>query len=429
MSEINKNVNNIDDDISFLVKHTPSIEYATKLQKFIETYKLQTMKINRSMQIDIDINEKIKTTLNLIQFIKTICKSAIPFIFGSFPRMLFERAFHSSLKMNGYGNTINHDIDLYLYNTEFVFNKYEFDTLIYVLELTKSNITFGNYKLYSVTDKTITSISNVSDNAKNRMLNIPHYVIILHNGEKFIKYDLLGYKISSSNSWTNEFDINSLCMGHNGINSDVDFYNTLMNIMNFTAECTINFKRLIQPLEESNMRSTKVHILNDILYFSCMRTKILSVGYVKIYNEAFGNIILTIEKENDCFITGNKPPYLQLELVCGHICSLMAIAGIVNTRSSEYTESILCPMCRHQLIPKLADIKNPNKLQNYQPDISIMRNPQIPLYETDDEIITQENRDYVNGLIYGLTPQEILSNRATDRVIIHDYRLIQQLNN
>jgi len=417
MSEI------IAETISYLIDNAPSSDYSTKLNELIISYQLQKNKIDKTKEINQDINQKIKTTFDFINFVKTICKTSNPSIFGSFVRMLFERSFTGLSELDGYGNTINHDIDIYLYEEKYDYKETEFKILINVLQLMKSNMSFGDYKIHSIHDKTISATSKVIDNAKDRMLDIPHYVIILKNADKIIKYDLLAYKIEPTNTWTNEFDVNSLSLTRRGIHCDQSFFDTLINIMNRTADCSINFKKLILPLSRSGFRLDKVKILNDILFFASMRTKILSLGYKQIYNEKYGNLVLSIEKENECPITSLSAPYIQLELDCNHKCSLMALAGIINVRASGDTESISCPFCRHTLIPKISCITNPNKLKSYSNEEntnSVM--PVLPLYEISEEIITKENRDYITGLMYGLTPQQVMSGRFP----VSDYELLRR---
>jgi hypothetical protein len=412
----------ITENLLYLIENAPTAEYAVKLKEVIKHYKLQTTKIEKTKQINLDIKEKIRTTFDFINFIKTICKSSYPSIFGSFPRMLFERCFSGLSELDGYGNTINHDIDIYIYEeiNNFNFNQSDFKTLINVLNLIKSNMTFGDYKIHSIHDKTITSLSRVLDNAKDRMLDIPHYVIILKNGDKIIKYDLLAYKIEPTHTWTNEFDINSLSISRRGIHCDQTFFDTIINIMNNTADCTIDFKKFIAPLYKPGYRLDKVKIFNDILYFCCMRTKILSIGYKQIFNDTFGIIELSIEKDNDCPITSLKPPYIQMELECGHKCSLMTLAGIINIRASNDTESILCPFCRHTMIPKISITKNLNKLKKFDVIEDNIPLQSLPPHEIGNEIITKENKDYVTGLMYGFTPQQIMSGRYP----VSDYDLL-----
>lgn len=80
----------IAETISYLIDNVPSDEYSSKLHELIISYQLQKDKIDKTIEINQDINEKIKTTFNFINFVKTICKTSNSSIFGSFPRMLFE---------------------------------------------------------------------------------------------------------------------------------------------------------------------------------------------------------------------------------------------------------------------------------------------------------------------------------------------------
>lgn len=412
----------IAETISYLIDNVPSDEYSEKLHELISFYQLQKNKIDKTKDINEDIKQKIKTTFDFINFVKTICKTSIPSIFGSFSRMLLERSFSGLSELDGYGNTINHDIDLYLYEQKYDYIESEFKTLINVLHLMKSNMTFSDFKIDSIHDKTINATSRVTDNAKDKMLDVPHYIIIIKNSDKIIKYDLLAYKIEHTNTWTNEYDVNSLSISSSGIHSDKQFFDTIINIINRTAECCIDFSKLISPLSRYGYRSEKVKILNDILFFASMRTKILSIGYKQIYNEKFGNLVLSIEKESECPITYMQPPYIQLELDCNHKFSLMALAVIINIRSSGDTESIYCPLCRHTLIPKINRTPNPDKLKSYSDNVntpSIV--PILPLHEIGEEIITKVNRDYISGLMFGLTPQQVMS----DRHQISDYSLLR----
>jgi len=413
----------IAETISYLIDNVPSNEYSKKLHELIISYQLQKDKIDKTIKINQDINEKIKTTFDFINFVKTICKTSNASIFGSFPRMLLERSVSGLSELDGYGNTINHDIDLYIYEDKYDYVESDFKTLMNVLQLMKSNMSFSDYKIESIHDKTINASSRVTDNAKDRMLDIPHYVIILKKSDKIIKYDLLAHKLELSNKWTNEYDVNSMTISRRGINSVQSFFDTLINIMNKTADCTINFNKLILPLSKSGYRSEKVKILNDILFFASMRTKILSLGYKQIYNDKYGMIVISIEKNNECPITSLQPPYIQLELDCNHKCSLMALAGIINVRASGDTESISCPFCRHTLIPKLSSTPNPNKVKSYSTAVDTNTIiPLLPPHEISEEVISKENKDYITGLMYGLTPQQALSGRHQ----ISDYELVNR---
>ena len=111
-----------------------------------------------------------------------------------------------------------------------------------------------------------------------------------------------------------------------------------------------------------------------------------------------------VEEKETCPITSAKPPYLSLNLECGHNISIMALAGLANIRQSDYSEAINCVMCREKLIPKMVD-KPLNKIEI--PDSSIVsdifmkgqsrRNSisiSIPQYK-NNEIMSKDNINIV----------------------------------
>mgnify|MGYP003705120645 CR=1 FL=1 len=56
---------------------------------------------------------------------------------------------------------------------------------------------------------------------------------------------ILEENVFTTNTWTNEYDVNSLSISHRGIRCDRPFVDTVTNIMNRTADCTIDFKKII----------------------------------------------------------------------------------------------------------------------------------------------------------------------------------------
>ena len=53
---------------------------------------------------------------------------------------------------------------------------------------------------------------------------------------------------------------------------------------------------------------------------------------------------LSVNTEEDCIISCCEPPYLEIELVCGHNISLVTLVGLICEH--EYTYRLTCPMCR-----------------------------------------------------------------------------------
>jgi hypothetical protein len=112
---------------------------------------------------------------------------------------------------------------------------------------------------------------------------------------------------------------------------------------------TKRVKKLIETMEREQRQSIWEDILNvldhDIRYLD-QGYDVLDIGDNKM-------IKFSIEKKEPCSITMIQAPYMKVHLACNHELSLMAIYGIIYAGKSDDTESILCPICRYNLIPKL----------------------------------------------------------------------------
>lgn len=359
----------------------------------------------------IHFKEKITVTLSFIKFIESICKKSNPIVFGSFTRNLIEKIFMSISEI-GYGDPINHDIDMVIYNDLLTFSsdKNSFYELISLFKVVSSNkeieFDFHGYKIIDVTDKTLreSDIKQTDGIGKSLMLNIPHFTICLKKDTTLIKYDLLGYKIIhkiQNNTWLNEFNVNTLTLTKNGIQINnkenwetYDFHNILNSILNREVVCNINFESILYGFLTKS-RSKKISILNQIIWFLTYRTKILSHGYKEIKSEILF-FDLKIEKDNICELTENEPPYIKIKLKCNHYISLMGLIGIINIRSSDWSESIKCPFCRSDLELYL--------IKDILTDIPI---PSIPSkeiitfdnYEHSEKIISDENMNYISQIM------------------------------
>ncbi len=359
----------------------------------------------------IHYKEKITVTLSFIKFIESICKKSNPIVFGSFTRNLIEKIFMSTSE-TGFGDPINHDIDIVMYDDFFTYSsdKDSFYELISLFKVVSSNkeikFDFNGYKLIDVTDKTLreTDIKQTDGFGKSLMINIPHFVISLKKDTNVIKYDLLGYKLihrTQNDTWLNEFNVNTLTLTKNGIqveNKDhwksYDFHNILNSILNREVVCNINFDSILSGFL-NQIRSKKISILNQIIWFLTYRTKILSLGYKDIKSE-LSFFDLKIERDEICELTGNEPPYIKIKLNCNHYISLMGIIGLSNIRSSDWSESIKCPCCRSDLNLYLG------KTKLNQIEIPLIPSKEIikfDEYEYADEIISEENMNYISHIM------------------------------
>ncbi len=358
--------------------------------------------------------DKFRVVMSFIKFMKTMCTQANPKIYGSFTRNIFEKLFIHTADI-GYGDPVNHDIDILVYShkEDYITEIQEFSDFLSLLRIISNNITFDfnfyGFKIVDVIENTIKTedINDGNGFVKKFMLNIPHYTIILDKDNIKIKLDLIAYKSQDHDfdSWQNEFNINSLSLSEEGImikknsgiivnDSSYNLFEVIYSIMNKNAICNMPFMDIIYNFMHKT-RSQKVTILNQIIWFMMNRLKILTLGYTNIYSD-IGFFDYKIEKEEICVLSGNEPPYISLKLECGHYISLMGLAGIINVRSSEWTEAIKCPMCRKDINIVVTD-KKPEKIKiPAQPTRELI---EIDKYETDGKLFSDENIEYINHLI------------------------------
>ena len=147
------------------------------------------------------------------------------------------------------------------------------------------------------------------------------------------------------------------------------------------------------------------------LTFYVGRYKLLSSGYDKLVNYVFNRTCkVSIEKDEPCEISGKEPSYISFELKCGHKLSIMALTGIANVRSTNYSEGIVCPYCREKLIPALennkASILEYPKV-SYADEIDDVSNGEtsstpIKIEKIINTTMSKDNFDYVYSLL-GIT--------------------------
>lgn len=148
--------------------------------------------------------------------------------------------------------------------------------------------------------------------------------------------------------------IRSLEKGLHKMNSPY-IYEGLRDIVlrRVTFPLGLEFVEQIKGLVGEMTREKRSSIWEIILDVLNENMKLINQGYryIEIYNNLMFKI--SIEEKEQCYISTIDPPYLVLHLACGHSCSIMALYGIIYNGESADTESILCPFCRANLIPKL----------------------------------------------------------------------------
>jgi hypothetical protein len=355
--------------------------------------------------------DKFNVIMSFIKFMKIICEHVDIQIYGSFTRNMIEKIFMNTSEQ-GYCDPINHDIDMMIYKSKRDFENdiTNFTDFISLLRIVSNNTLFDfnfyGFKVVDITETTIKRIDIHDETGfnKNFLLDIPHYVIILMKDNFKIKVDMLCYKYEGSiNMWQNEFNINSLTFSNKGLftksgdlsqKDSYGMFETIYSIMNKTAICNLPFESLFNDFGWK-VRSEKIRIFNQIIWFFANRMKILSLGYTDIFsdNKFFDYII---EKEEECQLSGNAAPYIKLKLACSHYISIMGLAGLVNIRSSEWTESFKCPFCRHDLLFTFID-KLPQKI--IIPKQPVRDMIEMDKCEIEKEIFTDENIKYISNLL------------------------------
>jgi hypothetical protein len=439
--------------------------------EFISNLTLQlTMKLKQTIK---NLNLHKKSTEHLmdktiaIYSFKTFCEKVLNNIttfkiYGSFTRQLFEKAFIWTFDESGYGSTENHDVDISIFASQedYDLNDQMFWYLIQTLELmvniseTDENFTkiclFNNYHIKQIINLSIfndddlarikylqqtkesyetatdpymleyagilqNKIDLIKTTIRNKFIGIPHFNIILFNplNNTHILIDLLGYPVTHKTENNKEehrdININTIEIKGNTLTADSDFMEILQCIIERNGICRINFERMIKRLEEEALvHYEKSIIYNNIINFMTTRTKILSLGYKNIYSN---NLLckFEIEKKEECDITNLPPPYIKINLKCGHSFSVMALSGITTIKSSEYSEAVQCPLCREKLIPnleekKINEIKIPSieDIYTFPKEVINGKTEKIKLKYTKNEIISDDNVNYVLKNIYML---------------------------
>jgi hypothetical protein len=374
--------------------------------------------------------DKIKVSMSLIKFIETMCPiNTNVTIFGSFTRNLLEKIFMSSDE-KGFGNPINHDIDLTVFDN---INNYtretdNFNDMISLFKIIANNdnfdFNFYGYKIIDISDKTLrhSDLNEFAGFGKKFMLNVPHFVIILKKDNVLIKYDLLGYKVvHNQNNWQNEYNTNSLSITSNGIiannpnkEKSYNFFNILHSVLEREVVCNIPFEKILYNFL-TKFRGEKIQILNQIIWFMTNRTKILSLGYNKISSD-FKFLDYIVEKTEPCELTGNSAPYIKIKLECEHYISLMGLIGITNIKASDWTEAIKCPYCRADINIKLIEIK-PTEIQvpcEPKKDLLLLED-----YEINTIINSTDNQNYISHVLNkNQVPTNVFVNSETEANII-----------
>lgn len=421
-------------NLSFLIENAPSEEYRQELMKLLKPSKTEYMKTKFQTLISfVTFIETEYSTKSLDSWNTMNCK-----IFGSFVRQYFEMIYATPADQ-AYGNVYDHDVDIRLFdNMNSVNDKKFLSDLIHLFKtmiISKSEeFHFNGYKLLYLEDKTLKTINKHDTEGKKLLHNIPHYFLVLEKGDDQIHIDLLAHNPTNNRSslWNNDYDVNGLYMCSNGIftNDNENFFKIQNSIMNRSAIVQYPIQKYIESLKRTQhshamKRSAKVELYNQMIHFITFRTKIEEGGYTQVSNEKM--LSLSVEEEEHCEISDFEAPYIKVEFECSHSLSIMAFAKIVNIRASVDTESILCPYCRADLIPKLVDSLSFKKITIPEiPNVEGLNKDRVKTLKSSKarQMMSEENMSCVSGLFQGLTIPEVRERHDRRELLRERYELL-----
>ncbi len=374
---------------------------------------------------------------------------------GSWIRQLFELPYALANNFNeiGFGNPLGHDLDLVLinniqidmnsYNTKFIKVMKSFQehvTLSAVSELINP-IIIANKILIQVSDNTLIQedIKESDPVGKKVLVDIPHYIFKFKDLEdnSIFEVDILAHKPQSREGWTTaDFNVNQYILNETGITSlyneeywsssinkedFFDFFDFLDSIKKREAICKIDFNTLLDNTKRWGLlRKEKVGYFMQIAFLLTNRFKILNVGYSNITSKR-NMIDYTINKTEDCVITGCQPPYYEITLKCLHKLSLMCFIGILEESKFDSSEAIRCPICRSDfdinLIEKKPEEQKYFELKNMN-DIIKKQLENCYLEEKEEsKIQSDDSEEYIKSLINKKTePPRNINNQLPRNV-------------
>jgi hypothetical protein len=273
-------------------------------------------------------------------------------VYGSMVRKCFEMVlqlqnFESN---NSIGDVLQSDINIlfnYQNNPDKIKIASEFYDLLHVLDLTlltseknNTNIdvpTFSSYKL-----KNINKLNFITSTKEC----IPRAKLYFIKGNDSICVDILCWRFKE----IVDFSVNNFMLTNNGLQPflEYSFLNYLENIYFQEAKYLFRpdlLQNLAFPTQTCLTRNEKsFHLVKMYNLISNRLLKLLPSDYKIIKHNP-----IHIEHIEECEITGCKAPYPYIYLECGHKLSIMAYKGILFQTNDTDTQSLRCPLCRHDL--------------------------------------------------------------------------------
>jgi hypothetical protein len=192
--------------------------------------------------------------------------------------------------------------------------------------------------------------------------------------------------------------------------SGEDIFRTLVDLTHRKATLTENLTKDIIKLKGDMLRESRTHIWGTILHVLDKEIKCYDQGYK--YLDIGSNKMLKYDFEyvEPCSITTYDPPYLKLYLACNHTLSIMALYGLIYHGKLDSSESILCPYCKKNLIPKLVNCIPDDEIDKYKiktynknelnSNIEINYTLEKPIFnkKKNNKKINKESNEYIDSV-------------------------------
>lgn len=338
-------------------------------------------KLKRLMDIGIAAN---KRDLMIGSFCSTSEKiiGITPSTNGSFDRKCFEmtRALGDLYDDDVYGNVIGSEIT-------FAFGPNGPIVISYMEALSNTTersidkrLIFGSYRLDKVRRS---NMQNVVDGLNEQSVDSTQFT-----------FDLIMTDVDTKNSIlchaTTEMKKNIVFRMQDIDKTGTEIFSALTDLVHRRAVSKVNFTKIVKKLTRVMPRYARVAYWNDILNFIDKEMSIMNSGYD--YVDAGDNYVfkISLEEHEACNITAIPAPYLNIEMMCGHIFSLPAVYGLVNEGACEDTESIRCPMCRDTLIPIMIPVLSKEDQNKVKTNVYTKSDL---LCETDDSCFSLEQNE------------------------------------
>jgi hypothetical protein len=323
-------------------------------------------------------------------------------VYGSIIRKCFETLFHlqNFESNNTIGDTLQSDINIlfnFQNNPDKIKVASDFYDLLHILDLTlitseKNNSgidppTFSDYKL-----KNINKLNFITSTKEC----IPRAKLYFIKGNDSICVDIICWRFKE----IVDFSVNNFMLTNNGLQPflEYSFLNYLENIYFQEAKYLFRpdlLQNLAFPTQTCLSRSEKsIHLSKMYNLISNRLLKLLPSDYKIIKHNP-----IHIEQNDECVITGCKAPYPYVYLECGHKLSIMAYKGILFQTNDTDTQSLRCPLCRHDLKIKFDNSLHGHTTKYTIQDITkLQKELNIQQNLTDSKFISREAIEHLEQI-------------------------------